>query len=153
MGAWGQLVGLRRRAVSSSTPGNFAYPNLRNQLIGDVVEEGLRAEHQTSPLGSVPFGDPLQFGGHSFAVTFEGKLATAVPDPRYAGMEQFTREQNRLLVFRRNRALSNGGFSIGSSNTQAPVGHTPPPSASGTGAYTKSIAWRPPPWQPARRRD
>ena len=102
---WGQW-GCGRVPCGNTAAGNFVNPNLRNQYIGHVIEEGLRAEHQSSPLDSVELGDPLQFGGHSFAVAFAGDLATADPDPRYAGMEKFTSEQNRLLVFRRNRALS-----------------------------------------------
>ena len=80
MVAWGQW-GCGGRPCTGTTPGNFANPNLRNQFIGNVIEEGLRAEHQSAALGSVEFGEPLQNGGHVFAVTFEGRLAND-PDPR-----------------------------------------------------------------------
>ena len=54
--------------------------------------------------------------------------------------------QNRLLVFRRNRALSNGGFSIGPSIDVLLehnfVGNTPMESVSGTGPYVVANASR-----------
>ena len=47
---------------------HFGNPNLRNQFIGCTVLEGLRSEHQETPLGMQSFGDPLQFNGHTFAI-------------------------------------------------------------------------------------
>ena len=102
-------------------PYGFIQPNLRNEFLGNTVMEGLRAEHQSSPLGSGALGVQLQFGGHAFAIV------DGVP------------ESNRYIVFRGNHALSNGGFFVGGcrdvlleGNT---VNNTPSQSVSGEGHY------------------
>ena len=46
-------------------PYGFIQPNLRNEFLGNTVMEGLRAEHQSSPLGTGALGVQLQFGGHA----------------------------------------------------------------------------------------
>ena len=45
--------------------GTFVNPNLMNQVTGNTVLEGLRAEHQGTPLGMGGWGDALQFSGLS----------------------------------------------------------------------------------------
>ena len=102
-------------------PYGFSQPNLMNQFLGNTVIEGLRADHQSSPLGMGAWGDQLQFGGHAFAI------ADGVPT------------SNRYIVFRGNHAHSNGGFFVGGcrdvlleGNT---VNNTPSQSVSGEGHY------------------
>eukprot|EP00035_Acanthoeca_spectabilis_P007514 m.137543 g.137543 ORF g.137543 m.137543 type:complete len:134 (-) comp13980_c1_seq2:14-415(-) len=105
--------------------GTFGNPNLRNQWIGNVVEEGLRAEHQGLGPNSIGFGDALQFDGHVFATY---------------GSDDVT--MNRLIVYRRNEALSNGGFLIGASTDVLLEGNTvdktPTESVSGSPLYNVS---------------
>ena len=107
--AWGQ-----------DRPG-FANPNLMNEFVGNTVLEGLRAEHQGSPLGHGGWGDKLQFMGHVFAIM------DASPD------------LNRYIVFRANSARSNGGFYVGRSSDVVldnnSVMFTPAASVSGQGHY------------------
>jgi len=101
--------------------GTFVNPNLMNQFIGNTVVEGLRAEHQGTPLGRGGWGDALQFDGHVFAVV------DAPP------------ALNHLLIFRNNTARSNGGFYIGGSSDVLLDGNTvldtPNASVSGQGHY------------------
>ena len=129
--------------------------NLRNQIIGCSVLEGLRAEHQETVLGKRGFGDPLQNDGHVFATAGAacglGKDAGMPCDGTYwnqswdtGGSNATLREMNRLIVFRRNHAKSNGGFWLGPAidvlvegNT---VQNTPNSSVGGTGAYAVSHA-------------
>ena len=95
--------------------------NLMNEFLGNTVAEGLRAEHQGTPLGTGNWGDPLQSSGHVFAI------ADANPN------------LNRYIVFSGNRAHSNGGFFIcGSSDVLVEgnaVNNTPSQSVSGQGHY------------------
>ena len=101
--------------------GAFVNPNLMNEFLGNTVAEGLRAEHQGTPLGMGNWGDPLQSSAHVFAI------ADANPD------------LNRYIVFRGNRAHSNGGFFIGGSSDVLvegnAVNNTPSQSVSGQGHY------------------
>mmetsp|Transcript_22093 Transcript_22093/g.66318 ORF Transcript_22093/g.66318 Transcript_22093/m.66318 type:complete len:197 (-) Transcript_22093:1599-2189(-) len=107
--------------------GTFANPNLRNQWIGNVVEEGLRAEHQAKGPTTLGFGDSLQFNGHTFAV--------------YGSSDA---NMNRLIVLRRNSALSNGGFLVQGGTDilleNNSVDKTPKASISGNAAYNISAA-------------
>ena len=136
---------------------HFGNPNLRNQFLGCTVLEGLRGEHQETPLGTGGFGDPLAFNGHVFAIAGaacgEGKDAGMPCEGRYynqtfhtGGTNATLREMNRLIVFRRNEARSNGGFWLGPAidvlvegNT---VSNTPAGSVAGTGAFPVSDASR-----------
>jgi hypothetical protein len=136
---------------------HFGNPNLRNQFLGCTVLEGLRSEHQETPLGTGGFGDPLAFNGHVFAIAGaacgEGKDAGMPCEGRYynqtfhtGGTNATLREMNRLIVFRRNEARSNGGFWLGPAidvlvegNT---VSNTPAGSVAGTGAFPVSDASR-----------
>merc|ERR1711916_95130 len=94
-------------------------------------EEGLRAEHQGSPLASKPFGDALQLQGHVFGV-----MPGSCSNP--AALECIG--MSRLIVFRGNKAMSNGGFTIGASSDVLLEGNevrdTPSGSISGTEPYT-----------------
>ena len=136
---------------------HYGNPNLRNQFIGCSVLEGLRAEHQETVLGSQGFGDPLQFDGHVFAIAGAacgtGKDAGMPCDGTYWGQAWHTggsdatlREMNRLIVFRRNHARSNGGFWLGPAIDVLVEGNsvrdTPNGSVAGTGAYAVSDASR-----------
>jgi hypothetical protein len=113
---WGQS-----RGDPNHGPYSFVNPNLMNEFLGNTVVEGLRAEHQGSPLGMGTFGDPMQFNGHVFAIV------DGTPDV------------NRYIVFRGNTAASNGGFFIGGSSDvlveKNEVSNTPNQSVSGTGHY------------------
>ena len=115
--AWGQW----RPGRAPYTNYSFANPNLMNQFIGNVVTEGLRAEHQGTPLGLGGWGDGAQFNGHVFAV---------VSAPA---------DLNRYIVFRANQARSNGGFLIGGSSDVLldgnTVSNTPRASVSGQKSY------------------
>ena len=101
--------------------GTFVNPNLMNEFHGNEVVEGLRAEHQGTPLGNGTWGDSLQFNGHVFAVV-------AAP-----------KDLNRFIVFRDNIAQSNGGFFIGASSDvlleRNAVRNTPNQSTSGQPHY------------------
>eukprot|EP01052_Picozoa_sp_SAG31_P032902 SAG31_NODE_3657_length_4018_cov_1.668538_1_plen_205_part_00 len=134
---------------------HYGNPNLRNQFIGCSVLEGLRAEHQETVLGSQKFGDPLQFNGHVFAIAGaacgEGKDAGMPCDGRFynqswdtGGSNAMLREMNRLIVFRRNQAISNGGFWLGPAIDVLVEGNTvrdtPNGSVAGTKAYAVSMA-------------
>ena len=114
--AWGQT-----RGDPNHGPFGFVNPNLMNEFLDNTVAEGLRAEHQGSPLGLGTWGDPVQFSGHVFAIV------DADPD------------LNRFIVFRGNHALSNGGFFIGGSSDVLvegnQVSNTPNQSVSGRGHY------------------
>lgn len=70
--------------------------------------EGLRAEHESKRPGAEPgsFGDALQFNGNAFAIV-------DAPVTNNTAVDQRSAEMNRLIVFRRNRVQSNGGFDIG----------------------------------------
>eukprot|EP01047_Picozoa_sp_COSAG01_P061424 COSAG01_NODE_7672_length_3104_cov_2.368053_1_plen_274_part_00 len=116
--AWGQW----RAGRAPYTNYSFANPNLMNQFIGNDVIEGLRAEHQGSPLGVGAWGDDAQFSGHVYAVVSASPV-----------------ELNRYIVFRGNQARSNGGFMIGGSSDVLldgnVVSHTPSASVSGQKPY------------------
>ena len=92
--AWGQFT--------PNEGGHFVHPNMRVQFIGNDVTEGNRAEHQGTPLGMGDWGPQLQNGGAGFSVFGHSDPST----PAHP-------EVNRLIDFRRNRVLSNGGFQIG----------------------------------------
>ena len=92
--AWGQW---RRNAGAVNI-------NLMNQYIGNEITEGARAEHRsTVPLADKPWGDALQNSGAGFAVVDNGNTSANIP----------IREVDRLIVFRRNKIWSNGGFLVG----------------------------------------
>ena len=70
-----------------------------NEFLGNVIVEGLRAEHQGTPLGMGGWGgEKLQFNGHSFAIV----------DPAPTDWEQHNSgngivtaaDLNRFIVFR-----------------------------------------------------
>eukprot|EP01052_Picozoa_sp_SAG31_P041915 SAG31_NODE_6492_length_1998_cov_1.075829_2_plen_73_part_00 len=71
-----------------------------NEFIGNIVVEGLRAEHQGTPLGMGDWGEKLQFNGHSFAIID--------PAPQFPNWEQHNSghgpvmkaDLNRFIVFR-----------------------------------------------------
>ena len=93
-----------------------------NQFIGNDVTEGLRAEHQGSPLGAGAWGDSAQFNGHVYAIVNASPV-----------------DLNRYIVFRGNQARSNGGFMIGGSSDVLldgnTVSNTPSASISGQKPY------------------
>ena len=114
--AWGQS---RSGGDPKGTNAFFANPNVRNEWIGNRVEEGLRADHQGGPINVTgSFGDAVMNDGHAFAV--EGTWAPSFTEgcePRNVGAfgSISCRGMNRLLAFRRNSVDSNGGFLIGAS--------------------------------------
>lgn len=127
---WGQYRNCHGRASSQpcdpTTPGVFVNPNLMNQFIDNEVLEGLRAEHQGEPLGLGGWGDVTQNNGHVFAI-HTGEAGAPKP------------ELNRFIVFRGNKAHSNGGFFIATSSDvlleRNTVNCTPSQSISGQRHY------------------
>ena len=161
--SWGQYLSGPCRPPDGSGLCGFVNPNLMNEFIGNVVVEGLRAEHQGTPLvrsivlhytclssservaiensglfkqGMGNWGEKLQINGHSFAIID--------PAPQFIighnyGHVVTAADLNRFIVFRGNQVRSNGGFLIGASSDvlveSNTVANTPNASVSGQGHY------------------
>eukprot|EP01052_Picozoa_sp_SAG31_P002890 SAG31_NODE_105_length_25008_cov_17.439399_3_plen_993_part_00 len=109
--AWGQWRGCRSPTDCGSAGRESPFasnPNLQNEYVGNIILEGLRADHQSAQpgvpkTGSQPgtnmqgFGDGPHGGAHNFI--------TMMDSHPY---------DNQLIVWRENEADSNGGLRVGS---------------------------------------
>jgi len=113
--SWGQWQGVSANDILS-------LPNFQQEFVGNVVLDGLRADHQgtqpgisSNPTTGVPFpagfsslpggfGDSPQNGGHNIGV-----IASMVGNPVNGTRSTWV---DRLLVFREQASDSNGGIMI-----------------------------------------
>jgi hypothetical protein len=107
--SWGQWRNGGYPGKTATAP--FINPNLRNDWIENVVTESLTADHQQNLINLTgSFGDALQNSGNPFAIIGEMKGCGVVGDGVLA-----CSGTNRLISFRGNSVLSNGGFQIAAS--------------------------------------
>jgi hypothetical protein len=113
--SWGQWQGVSADDILS-------LPNFQQEFVGNVVLDGLRADHQgtqpgisANPTTGEPFppgysalpggfGDSPQNGGHNFGV-----IDSMVTNPVNGSRSKWV---DRLLVFREQASDSNGGILI-----------------------------------------